>query len=705
MKQKRITFSFLLGVFLVQVAGSVFSAYGLDHVTLQRSLLRLDNGVLRVEQIEATGALAVTDLRTGRRWEQARFESSPRAPRQRLVSLSPDGRSAELVCDLTGITKDGKTVDATFNMSMSLLKGQSDVVVRFEGPATDAWLEAAYPFAFYKDGEQTCNLYPHAEGLLVPVRKDDPDWLPLPGGPLYGGVRAYLMCLGLVDLASGEGLLTLLPSIESTHLRWRDWPSSTNTLVLPQLVWSANKGRFDRPYEVTWSFSDTGGYVALAKRYRQFFAERGFRKTLEAKAKENPAVREIAGAPVFWAAAAETPSQVLEMATILKTNGISRCLFALPVIYAPQALWTNEVERVGVARKIRSMGYLTYRYDQYRDTFEKGYTDFVYHQVNTEAFPDRVVRTEGQRMVQGFGPKSGVICPQFFQPMAKTNLPKDFSTYNYAACFLDCLGSVEFNAESECFDPRHPCDRFDSRREREQLLHYVNTSGRLAGTECGLDYLIPFTHWFEGATTLVGWMETLADGKKTAAANINDSSVEQLGKRLKAINVAKPRDDVPLTISQSTRYRIPFYSLCHHDEVMVTWRWEDGMNHPPVYWQRKNLWSVLYGAPPMYRPSLSAMRKYQREIGTTEKYVSSWVRKIAFEAMTSHRFLTTDRQVQETTFDSGRGVVVNFGNTAVRLEDGQEVPAMDYVTFQKKWWGRRAYQSAPCANVFSRSGL
>ena len=61
------------------------------------------------------------------------------------------------------------------------------------------------------------------------------------------------MCLGLVDLASGEGLLTLLPDIESTCLRWRE----VGGIVAPQVIWRPRNAAFDRPCHITWSFSDT----------------------------------------------------------------------------------------------------------------------------------------------------------------------------------------------------------------------------------------------------------------------------------------------------------------------------------------------------------------------------------------------------------------------------------------------------------------
>ena len=659
----------------------------------------LQNKAIRVELAEEAGALKVTELCSGRVWKQALAVTVPEL-RQSVLSQSPT--QAELACLMDGVRKNQKHEPARFRVMLSL-KGESpELVARFEAQTQGDWLEAGYPYQFLEQGKAVHNLYPHSEGMLVPARKADPDWLELPNGPFYGGTRSLLMCLGALDIDSGAGFLTLLPNIESTHLNWRELQASDGSkMVAPQILWRSNKGKFDRPYEITWSFSSEGGYVKLAERYREFFAARGLRKTLLEKAKANPMVEQIAGATVFWAISPK-PQEVRQMADLIKSKGIERCLFAMPVVFAPQAEYADRNELAKVTAHVRDLGYLTYRYDQYRDTFKKNPSKSPHQQLNTTAFPDQVVMGENKQMIQAFGPESGVICPHFFMPLAKAKLPGEFKTFGYKAWFLDCLGSVEFNAEGECYDPRHPADQFDTRRERENLAKYLNELGVLASSECGLDYLIPWMHWFDGATTLINYIGEFPKGTNLSLPDPNLKGWAKFNAILKELGKADPSEPAPLTISQSTRYRIPFYSLCHHDQVVVTWRWEDGMDRPASYWARKNLWCVLYGAPPIYRIDLRTTQKYQGQIAQTERYVSDWVRKIAFDPMTNHRFLTPDRQVQESQFANGRGVVVNFGDRPAKLSDGQVVPAMDYVSFEVQK-GARVYQPAPCPNVFAKS--
>jgi len=76
------------------------------------------------------------------------------------------------------------------------------------------------------------------------------------------------------------------------------------------------------------------------------------------------------------------------------------------------------------------------------------------------------------------------------------------------------------------------------------------------------------------------------------------------------------------------------------------------------------------------------------------------VRQIAFEAMTSHRFLTPDRTVQETEFSNGCGVVVNFGDQEYAVPAGPVVKPCDYVTFLRTG-ENRTYTLPPTPNVFA----
>ncbi|MCX7414367.1 MAG: hypothetical protein NTW36_13140 [Planctomycetia bacterium] len=676
-------------------------AVGISCVAPAAAADAISNASLRVEVAEADGALVVTDLRTKREWRQAVVEKKP-AFRQKLATVDAARREIVLDCDLAGAGTDGRPAAAPARIVLRLHETRPEVEATFTFSKPEGWRQAAYPYVFARDGERVANLFPHGEGMLVPVRKTDPDWLALPAPGYYGGTHAYCMCLGIVDEASGEGLLTLLPDIGDTDLRWADVPLDGQTVVAPQLICKASLGTFTRPWRMTFCFHDAGGYVAMAKRYRQFFAEMGLHKTLRQKAAENPAVSNLAGTTVFWAVG-RRPRDARDTADLLKSYGIDRCLLAMCNIPWRKPDEPAYQEEMGEAiTHIRSLGFEVYRYDQYRDAFEPDPKKPHSHQINTEAWPDKLARRKDGSVIAAFGPGSGVVCPKFFMPLAKARLDQEFAEFAYSGWFLDCLGSCGFG-EGECHNPSHPTDRYECRREREALLAEVNRRGKLAATECGIDYLLPYIHWAEGGTTLVRWSEAFHNQEGVEHADINSSSEQGKNEAspLAALEKLPPTAKADRTVSIDTRFRIPFYSLCHHDEVVQTWRWEDGMNHPPVYWPLKNLWSVLYGGAPMYRISGDRVKHHAEEIRRTQQYVNEWVRQIAFDEMIDHRFVTVDREVQETEFSSGRGVVVNFSDEPHTLPDGQVVKARDYVSFTKATDGRRTYTPPPCPNVFA----
>jgi hypothetical protein len=151
-------------------------------------------------------------------------------------------------------------------------------------------------------------------------------------------------------------------------------------------------------------------------------------------------------------------------------------------------------------------------------------------------------------------------------------------------------------------------------------------------------------------------------------------------------------------VSIGTRYRIPFMSLVHHGRAVFTWRWEDPFNRLPQYWQDKNLWSVLYGNPPLFTVDRENYEHWRAEIAQTWRYVCQWTRRVAYARMTSHRFVTPDRHVQETQFSTGDGVVANLGEEPVTLPGGYELPARTYRLFKSDETPRR-YVAPPVAEV------
>ena len=97
---------------------------------------------------------------------------------------------------------------------------------------------------------------------------------------------------------------------------------------------------------------------------------------------------------------------------------------------------------------------------------------------------------------------------------------------------------------------------------------------------------------------------------------------------------------------------------------MMQWslpvRWEDGNQHTPEIWWKKDLFNILYGSAPLWNLDRERWEAYKNTFIESYKRVCPWLQQIGYDEMVSHRFVTEDHKVQESVFSSGKKVVVNF---------------------------------------------
>jgi hypothetical protein len=392
-------------------------------------------------------------------------------------------------------------------------------------------------------------------------------------------------------------------------------------------------------------------------------------------------VEKLLGGLILWHCG--SAAQGREVAEALAEDHVERALIALP---APPRLDSGGalLPEPGVSelvRRVEELGFLIDRYDQYRDSFAWDAKKYALFQNNSDAFPQDVIHREDGSRLSPFGPASGVLNPERALVYARKRLPEDLKRAPFDARFLDCVGSASFD-EGEDWSADHPCDLYATRTAREDLLKYAHSLGPLLGAECGLDYAIPWIDWFEGPMTLVGFLPPAPSALSTPSTHPLDATARPAATAPSAAS----SDEAAWGINLGTKYRVPFWALTHHDEAVSTWGWGDGMTGDAGHlqlaqWQRKNLWSVLYGAIPIYRLYHADFLQCRPGIAQTARYVGDWARRIGRDAMISHRFVTPDHLVQETQFSSGAGVVVNFGPSPHRMIDGETIPPRSYRTY------------------------
>ena len=123
-------------------------------------------------------------------------------------------------------------------------------------------------------------------------------------------------------------------------------------------------------------------------------------------------------------------------------------------------------------------------------------------------------------------------------------------------------------------------------------------------------------------------------------------------------------------------YRLPLWELVYHDCVVAQWYWGDYNNKLPAVWDRRDLFNALYGTPPMFMFNRRLWEKERAGFVQSYQTVCPIARATGYSEMLSHRWITPDHAVQETTFANGQTVTVNLGDREFTMADGFKLPAM-----------------------------
>jgi hypothetical protein len=266
----------------------------------------IENRRLRLTVDAAAGHITVLDKTGGYEWRQPKSTGASRAFRDVRIA----GNSVSFSADLAGSA--GTTWPAT--VKLSLAEGTSDLTAELDMPDRTVQLDyvvfleplvldtpsAALAVADYSDG----HLYPLSLRPLpktrFPLDNIDMPWV------------------GVCDVDRGFGYALIVETPDDGYFETRPVPGSQ--VSAPRLVWTASQRQFRYPRRAIYHFAAKGGYVALAKRYREYARKVGVLKTFTEKLKENPNLTRLFGAPDVWG----DPS--LRFAREAKAAGVEKML-------------------------------------------------------------------------------------------------------------------------------------------------------------------------------------------------------------------------------------------------------------------------------------------------------------------------------------------------------------------------------------------
>jgi hypothetical protein len=590
--------------------------------------LSVGNAAISVTVETDDGTMSVTDKRTGQTWRQKAIVKGE------VTDASQTADGIEMTWHQPGLN-----LDVNIKLKPDADKPEFTVELSAEGGLTSA---LSFPHPFVTE-PGTYLVVPMNEGISYPVDDEtiEPRWL-----IAYGGHGICMSFWGATDGQCGYMAIIETPDDASIYIR------RTEGKLCIEPEWEPQKGNFGYTRKLRYVFFDKGGHVAICKRYRRYAQQIGNFKTLEEKRRENPNVDLLIGAVNVWCWEQDALTIVREM----KSLGINRIL------------WSNRKPPEVIKAMNEMGGILTSRYDIYQDLMDpqivKDKLRGVHPDWTQAAWPDDIMLDAKGEPLQGWRVRGkdgqmypcGVLCDKQALKYTEQRVPAELKTHPYRCRFIDTTTASPWR---ECYNPKHPITRSDSRHWKMELLRYMSEQMKLVtGSETGHDAAVPYVHYFEGMLSLGPYR------------------VPDAGR-----NMSRIWNEVPEQVAKfqlGHKYRLPLWELVYHDCVVAQWYWGDYNNKLPALWQKRDLFNILYGTAPMFMFDHSLWEQNKEHFAQSYKNICEVTRAVGYAEMTDHRFLTSDKDVQQTEFANGVIVTVNFGEKPYRLPDGKEIEPMSY---------------------------
>jgi|GEM_PF-955690 len=591
------------------------------------------SGVIDVVFNTGTATFAATDHRTGRTYRQLALSELP-------VVLGAQPRT-----DGRGLTAHmwQPASDLHFDLDLQTPTGAAEVRcrIRGSGPMDDL----AYPGPFLTAPGDLL-VIPLNEGITYPVDDDtvNPSDLWLVG---YSGHGICMAWFGQCAGQDGPGVIAIIETPDDMRVALDRPPEGGNTLLCAWPIWQPSRSEIGYDRQITYAFLDSGGYVAQAKRYRQYAKEVGLYKSLRDKLAENPNVDLLIGAVNVWAPTWYGNTDPFALVDEMQSLGIQRILYS------------EGSSAQTVAALNARPGVLTSRYDIYQDVWPPDAPSWAPH----EGWPEDLVWNPDGSIMQGWVIRDGdtlypggVICSPRGLEHAQANIPAELATTPYRCRFIDTTTASPWR---ECYNPDHPTTRSQDRYWKMELLRFCSeTMGLVTGSETGIDASVPFLHYFEGMLSLGPYR--LPDAGYTM------------------IDYKEPTEDF-LKYQVGPYYRVPLWELVYHDCTVAGWYWGDSTNKAPEVWDQRDLINALYGTPPLFMLSPDVWNQHKNRFVQTYQNVCPLARRLGYDEMLSHEFLTDDHTLQRTNWSSRISVVANFADHPQQLPNGATIPALGWL--------------------------
>ena len=447
-----------------------------------------------------------------------------------------------------------------------------------------------------------------------------------------------------------------------------DWPLLVKRLRAHEL-----KGLLDKEAAqvLTQVQAQTQAQTQTLDRYQQTVLLRGLNAAINTKARQSwqatdePDMAQLADgygavrrdlANSFTGALRDNPEtwgSTLSAKTLksLQDTGLPRLLLTLGEGWEG-GLWHPEAIQAGV-----KAGYLMAPYDSYETALSTTENpDWTTAHLGANAYRDCAIVLKDGTLKTGFQQSGHYTDPRCVRPLleARTKAVQDRAGFN--AWFLDAY------ATSMVFDSYRngaPMTQAQNAEGNIDASRWINTALKLpAGSEDGNAITaqgILFAHGMQ--TPVIGWGDhAMAQDKQSPYYVGNWYPPEQPAVFFKSVPLKEPFR----TVYFEPTMRLPLYQAVFHGSVITTHHWLfDSLKLSNVQ-AANELTQLLYNVPPLYHLSAATLKQRLPVIQRQDRFFRPLHQRLATQVMTDFRWLTADKQVQQTTFADGTRLVVNF---------------------------------------------
>lgn len=671
----------------------------------QAGTVKLESKYLTVEVDGATGRWVLQDKRSGTRWP-----SEGTAGRGAAPWLEGEFAKAE--------TPDQNSVRLRMSNGTALIfalveQGQA-LELRYEGQPKGS-IRVLDDALAITDAEGGYIIVPCREGLLVPADSGK-EFKRLFGTSEYEG--CHMNMLGLVK--GGSALVVTWDDAyvfaELQSSRPTDKPYRQRLTAAFELRDGARTLRL-----MPWG---KGDWNTIASAYRRCAEKKGLAVTLREKIRRNRHVELMVGAAnaKLWTCLARrmneqstaeesvkihwTFDEAAQVAEHLRKDiGIERSLFIMGGwteggydCRHPDNLPANPEcggnERLADAvKRIQALDYVACLHDNYQDMYRDAKS---WNPALIEKQPDGSLIPGGRWL----GGRAYMVCAPKQLELARRpqNLPETHKLFAPWSYFIDTTYAV---GPRECHDPNHPIGRNDDIAWKIRLSDYARETFGTFGSECGREWALPHSDFFEG---LVG----------VSGRYFHNLKPEELGATV-----------------------IPFFEMVYHDCQICYGKYGYSADQAAEYVAHHVLcarplhyhsfpdhlyWQQQTGQNKQNRASQTSDRScYTRSdsgwaegmhavdvfLKNTQEVLGPLHSSTAHERLTRMEFLTTDRTLRQAVYgdgDNATKMIVNFaaadakvasklGGDVVLPPWGFVVEGRRFAAFYASRWGGQEYAS------------